>query len=95
MTAVVSVTKTAIPGHTVLNVAVRWSTADPGSGSGVSAQLFQWRTDDGSWVTVHLPSTSTRTVKLRLPPGHTFTFRVRATDRAGNVGSFGVRSIRI
>jgi len=83
----------AIPGHTLLSVSVRWGITD--AGSGVEGQVFQWRTDRDRWVTVRLPSTTTRTVTLRLPPGHLYTFRVRGVDRAGNVGLFAVKSLRI
>ena len=34
-------------------------------------------------------------VALALARGHTYTFRVRATDRAGNIGAFASRLIRI
>ncbi len=35
-----------------------------------------------------LASVSTRSVSLTLARGHTYTFRVRATDKSGNVGAF-------
>lgn len=93
LSAIVSVTKAAVPGHSYLRVRITWSITDPGSA--VRAQLFQWRIDRGDWVTTSLPSSTTRTVALRLPPGHTYAFRVRATDRAGHTGPFASRQIRL
>jgi hypothetical protein len=59
------------------------------------SQLLQRRTDSGSWITVTLPSLSTRTASFAMYRGHTYTFRVRGTDRSGNVGWFAYKSIRI
>jgi len=41
------------------------------------------------------PSLSTRTASFAMYRGHTYTFRVRGTDRSGNVGWFAYKSIRI
>ena len=61
----------------------------------MKSQLFQRRTDSGSWVTVSLSSITTRSISLALARGHTYTFRVRAADKAGNLGAFASRQIRI
>jgi hypothetical protein len=34
-------------------------------------------------------------VSLALAKGHAYTFRIRATDKAGNVGAFATRLIHI
>ena len=91
--AILSVQKSTIPGRSGLRVDVKWAISE--SGSGLKSQLFQRRTDRGSWVTVSLGSLTTRSVSLALDRGHTYTFRVRATDRAGNIGAFASRVIRI
>jgi hypothetical protein len=91
--AILSIQKSTIPGRSGLRVYVTWAISE--SGSGLKSQLFQRRTDSGSWVTVSLGSLTTRSVSLALARGHTYTFRVRGTDRAGNVGAFTSRVIRI
>jgi hypothetical protein len=91
--AIVTIQKSTIPGRSGLRVYVKWSITE--TGSGVKSQLFQRRTDSGRWVTVALASSTTRAVAFGLPRGHLYTFRVRATDRAGNVGIFASRAIRI
>ena len=90
---ILSIRKSRIPGRSGLRVFVHWSLNE--TGSGLKSQLFQRRTDSGSWVTVTLGSLTTRSVSLALARGHTYTFRVRGTDRAGNVGAFASRVIRI
>ena len=46
----------------------------------------QQRTDGGSWVTVSSGTTSTARSALNRARGHSYGLRVRARDRAGNVG---------
>ncbi len=91
--SILSIQKSTIPGRSGLRVYVHWSLTE--TGSGLKSQLFQRRTGSGSWVTVGLASVTTRSVSLALARGHTYTFRVRATDRSGNVGAFASRVIRI
>jgi large repetitive protein len=90
---ITSLTKSRIVGSTKLRVALTWTLTD--SGSGLRKQLLQRRTDGGSWVTVSLASVSTRKAAFAMSRGHTYTFRIRGTDRAGNVGLFVSKSIRI
>ena len=90
---ITSLTKSRIVGSPKLRVAITWTLTD--SGSGLRKQLLQRRTDGGSWVTVSLASLSTRKAAFALSRGHTYTFRIRGTDRAGNVGLFVSKSIRI
>lgn len=91
--SILSIQKSTIPGRSALRIYVHWSLSE--SGSGLKSQLFQRRTDSGSWVTVSLGSLTTRSASLALARGHTYTFRVRGIDRAGNVGAFVSRVIRI
>jgi len=46
----------------------------------------QQRTDRGAWVNVSSATTSTKRVASNRPRGHWYGLRVRARDRAGNVG---------
>jgi hypothetical protein len=91
--AILSIGTSPIPGRSGLRVDVHWSITE--TGSGLKSQLFQRRTDSGSWVTVSLPSITTRSVSLALAKGHAYTFRIRATDKAGNVSAFATRLIHI
>ncbi|MEA2547440.1 MAG: hypothetical protein QOE42_38, partial [Chloroflexota bacterium] len=85
--------KASVPGHSVLRLSLEWTISD--GGSGIMKQLLQWRSDDGPWTAIRLGSVSTRSTSVLVPRGHTYTFRVRATDRSGNVGLFVSRSLRI
>ena len=89
---IVTIQKFAIPGRSGLRIYVKWSLAE--SGSGLASQLLQRRTGTGSWFTVALPA-GARAYNFALPKGHLYTFRVRGTDKAGNVGAFASRQIRI
>jgi hypothetical protein len=84
--AITSLTKAPIPGRTGVRLTVGWTLTD--TGSGLRSQLLQRRVDGGAWTTVTLRSLSTRTFAFGVPKGHAYTFRVRGTDRYGNVGSF-------
>ena len=90
--AITSLTKKAIAGRSGVKLTVTWSLSD--TGSGIKSQLLQRWTGSGSWVTIGLASVSTRTASMLVPRGPTYTFRVRATDRSGNVGAFASRLIR-
>ncbi len=85
--------KASIPGQTVLRLTLTWSITD--NGSSIENQLVQWRIDDGPWTAIRRVTASTRTASIRVPRGHTYTFRVRATDRSGLVGPFARSLIRI
>lgn len=67
---------------------VQWSGADPG-GSGISGFVLQYRIEQGAWTDwqVDTPATSAEfePAAVGLSPGARVAFRVRGTDRAGNV----------
>ena len=70
---------------------VRWSWrgSDPllqTHTAGLRDFAVQQRTDRGAWVTVSRATTSTRRTAVNRPRGHWYGLRVRARDRAGNVG---------
>jgi hypothetical protein len=91
--AITGLTSTAISGSTKRRVTLTWTFTE--TQSGIRSELLQRRTDSGSWVTVTLSSSSVRAASFSMPRGHLYVFRVRATDRSGNVGLFVSRSIRI
>jgi uncharacterized protein YkwD len=66
-----------------------WRGSDPRlqtHTAGLRDFAVQLRTDRGSWRTVTTATTSTRRTILNRPGGHWYGLRVRARDRAGNVG---------
>jgi hypothetical protein len=62
-----------------------WSGSD--AGSGIDQYQVQRSTDGGGYVQVGRNSLVPMTV-LPLPLGHTYRLRVRAIDRAGNIGGW-------
>jgi hypothetical protein len=90
---ITAVSSTAISGSTNRAVTVTWALTE--TQSGVRSQQLQRRRDSGAWVNVTLASASTRTMTFTLSPHHLYAFRVRATDKAGNIGSWAGRSYRI
>jgi hypothetical protein len=83
---ITSLTRTNLVDRNGSRISVAWTLSD--TGSGVKSQLLQRRIDGGSWTTISLVSVSTRSYAFATGHGHTVTFRVRATDRYGNVGYF-------
>lgn len=69
---------------------VRWTGAD--KGWGVASYALQQSTDGGTWRNVALQDPSSATTVRWLPDGHSFRFRVRAVDKAGNVGAWATGS---
>jgi hypothetical protein len=65
-------------------IAITWAGADATSG----IQLFdlQESVDGGAYAAVASPTAAT--VTLHLKPGHSYRFKVRATDKAGNVSGY-------
>jgi hypothetical protein len=66
-----------------------WRGTDPALQShtaGLRDFAVQQRTDRGGWVTVSTATTSTARSAVNRAPGHWYGLRVRARDRAGNVG---------
>jgi hypothetical protein len=65
---------------------VQWTSVDPGGSGTVSVDL-QLREDGGAWTDWATASTvSSRAFEGEF--GHTYAFRARARDRAGNVGNW-------
>jgi hypothetical protein len=69
-------------------VTVAWDASD--ADSGIASQELEVQTDAGPYAAVAGPSVDgpVRAVDTLLAPGHTYRFRTRATDVAGNVGGW-------
>ena len=65
---------------------VSWSATDVGTG--VARYELQRREGAGAWTPVALPTALTRSIAARVAIGSAMTFRVRATDRSGNVSAW-------
>jgi uncharacterized protein YkwD len=60
--------------------------------SGLRSYAVQRRVGSGSWTTVY-SSTTLKAASFTLRVGHRYEFRVRARDRAGNVGTWVTKVI--
>ena len=67
-------------------IRLTWTAADTG-GSGLASYDVEQRTDAGSYVRIASGITA-RTFDRAIAGGHTYRFRVRARDNAGNVGDW-------
>ena len=63
---------------------ISWTGTD--SGSGIATYDVSRSYDGGSFTTI--ASTTTASFETTMTPGHTYRFRVRARDKAGNVGAW-------
>lgn len=68
---------------------VPWTGSDVGTG--IARYEFSQRTDGGPWTTVSTALTKP-TIDRSLAPQHDYRFRVRAVDKAGNVGAWAYGS---
>ena len=73
------------PGTTV-PVTLEWNGSD--DGWGIERFRLQRSVDGGAWNAVSLPKQRARSIVLNLSPHHRYRFRVRAIDKAGNVGAW-------
>ncbi|MCR4408538.1 MAG: hypothetical protein NUW24_16725 [Anaerolineae bacterium] len=72
-----------------LTISVAWSGTD--QGSGVASYDVQVKVDDGGWTAWLTDTTDTEAVYSG-ELGHTYTFRVRATDNVSNTGAWAEAS---
>jgi hypothetical protein len=68
-----------------------WTASDVGTG--IASQQLQVNRDSGSWQSVSVTA-SQRSASLSLKPSSTYTVRVRATDKAGHVGTWSSKTIK-
>lgn len=71
-------------------VRIKWSAFD--ATSGVKSYRVDESVDGGAYTTVGRALRATSKV-LSLPSGHSYRFRVRATDHAGNVGRYSIGKV--
>jgi hypothetical protein len=63
---------------------ISWTGSDVGWG--IDRYALQRSVDGLAWTNVALPSGKSTSVAQSLAPGHSYRYRVRAVDKAGNVG---------
>ena len=63
-----------------------WGGSD--SGWGISSFRLERSVSGGAWTNVPLPSSTAKSIVHPVSIGKTYRFRVRATDKAGNVGAW-------
>jgi hypothetical protein len=68
-----------------LLMTIAWTGTD--SGAGIASYDVQRSYDGGTYLTIASATTAT-TMNWTMTPGHTYRFRVRARDKAGNVGAW-------
>jgi hypothetical protein len=73
------------PGTTV-PVTLEWSGSDVGWG--IEKFRLQRSTDGGPWTSIGLPTPKAKSIVQHLTPGHSYRYRVRAVDKAGNAGAW-------
>ena len=73
----------AVLGPTV-PVTITWGGTD--RGWGIASYKLQQRVNGGTWTTIKLPTARARSIVRLVKPGVTVRYRVRAIDKAGNVG---------
>jgi hypothetical protein len=76
--------KTGHLGTTSVPISITWAATD--AASGISGYDLAESVDGGAFSLVASPATAAATVNLN--PGHSYTFEVRAKDKAGNASGF-------
>ncbi|HLM16488.1 MAG TPA: Ig-like domain-containing protein, partial [Acidimicrobiia bacterium] len=72
-------------GDGTMRVALTWAGTDIGP-SGIQSYDIQRKRDSGAYETVG--SATSASFNWAVTPGHTYVFRIRARDKAGNVGAW-------
>jgi GH25 family lysozyme M1 (1,4-beta-N-acetylmuramidase) len=73
------------PSSSSTPVRTSWGGSDP---SGVKSFALQRQVDGGAWSTIPLSSATATSIVQSLSYGHAYRYRVRATDRNGNVSGW-------
>jgi hypothetical protein len=74
-------------GSSTMKAHVAWSGTDT-NGTGIAKYQLQVSTNGGSYATVSLASATSTSINRTLTDGRSYRFRVRATDKQGNVGAY-------
>jgi hypothetical protein len=74
-------------GSSTMKARIAWSGTDT-NGTGIARYQLQVSTNGGSYATVSLASATSTSVNRTLTDGRSYRFRVRATDKQGNVGAY-------
>jgi VCBS repeat-containing protein len=85
-TAPVQTIGSQIVGATTVKVHLTWSATDVGSGV---AKYELWQSTDGA-AYFKVKTTTAQSANVQFTRNHTYQFRVRAIDKAGNIGSYAV-----
>jgi hypothetical protein len=72
---------------TSIPIRIAWAGSD-GTGVGIKSYQLQRSVDGGTYTTITLATVLTTSYSSTVTPGHTYRFRVRATDKNGNVGLY-------
>jgi hypothetical protein len=73
-------------GTSSVKVALSWKGEDVGTG--VASYRLERCIGSGAWAKVTLPTPTTKSITATLTIDTAYSYRVRATDRAGNVGAW-------
>lgn len=73
------------------DVLVTWSATDGGSGLDVGTCLLEVREDEGAWQPFSTACAGDDTYASQ--PGHTYTFRLSASDNVGNANILEVEAV--
>ena len=88
-TPVVRLARTAVAsGH---GVQISWSGTD--KGWGIGSYRLERSVNGGAWARVSVSSPTARSVVQSLAVARTYRYRVRATDKAGNVGAWDYSAV--
>jgi hypothetical protein len=74
-------------GSTTTRARISWSGSDPG-GTGIASYQLQLSVNGGAFATMALASPTSTTFDRTLTDGASYRFRLRATDRQGNVAAY-------
>lgn len=75
-----------LPAGATIPLLIEWGGTD--KGWGIASYTLQRSLNGGTWTTVTLPYAGAKSVGVAGTPGTTLRFRVRAKDKAGNVGGW-------
>jgi VCBS repeat-containing protein len=78
---------TGTVGSTTTRARISWSGTDTG-GTGISSYTLQVSVNGGAYSTVTLATATSTTADRTLNDGTSYRYRVRATDRQGNVSAY-------